>query len=355
MHVKKRQAGVLTLLQTIGVSCSADFEIRYVIRTDRIIAYREGYLNFLFQTLDGSLPAGLPGVGVASTPGGNGIDRTDIYAIDATPPSAPVLGPVTTFHNKVELQWVGGVDTGVGLMVYQIFRRPNASSPWQFKGGASSAPNFVDTDVTPSTYYEYWGAAIDYHGNWSGSQVISVVTPGPTGVDPRQIGIRPTGVYWGGGGEQIDMQSGNLNYTLPVLQAKSRAGWGASFALNFNSQMWRKDLANNAIWYYGRDVGNGHGWRLLAGSILPVYSDYYTVAFYVYSDSTGAQYRLDINIGGVWTGKEGVYVHYDANTNKLYFNDGSFWVMGAESDGAEFDAGTRYPTLMQDTNGNQLS
>lgn len=42
--------------------------------------------------------------------------------------------------------------------------------------------------------------------------------------DPRQIGIRPTGVYWGGGREQIDMQSGNLNYTLPVVQAKSRGG-----------------------------------------------------------------------------------------------------------------------------------
>ena len=61
----------------------------------------------------------------------------------------------------------------------------------------------------------------------------------------------------------------NLNYALPVVQAKSRGGLTAKFALNYNSQMWRKDLANNGNWYYGRDNGYGHGWRLMAGSILP--------------------------------------------------------------------------------------
>jgi hypothetical protein len=119
--------------------------------------------------------------------------------------------------------------------------------------------------------------------------------------------------------------------------------------------MWRRDLANDTIWYYGRNNGYGHGWRALAGSILPVYQDYFNVAYYLYSDSTGAEYRLTQNTNNVWTGTEGAYVHYDATNNRLYFNDGSFWVMGAESDGSEFDAGTRFPTLLQDTNGNQLS
>jgi hypothetical protein len=91
----------------------------------------------------------------------------------------------------------------------------------------------------------------------------------------------------------------NLNYTLPVVQAKSQGGLTAKFALNYNSQMWRKDLANNATWYYGRDNGYGHGWRLMAGSILPVHKAFYEVAFYVFTDSTGAEYRLDVNTGDV--------------------------------------------------------
>ena len=150
------------------------------------------------------------------------------------------------------------------------------------------------------------------------------------------------------------MQSGNLNYTLPVVQAKSRGGLTASFALNYNSQMWRKDLANNGTWYYGRDNGYGHGWRLMAGSILPVHKAFFEVAFYIFTDSTGAEYRLDVNTGNVWTTKEGVFVSYDANAQRLYFNDGSFWYMGAESGGTEFDAGVRYPTLIQDSNGNRI-
>jgi putative DNA-invertase from lambdoid prophage Rac len=34
--------------------------------------------------------------------------------------------------------------------------------------------------------------------------------------------------YGGGAGEQIDLLSGNLNYTVPLLKAMSRRGWGAA-------------------------------------------------------------------------------------------------------------------------------
>jgi hypothetical protein len=37
--------------------------------------------------------------------------------------------------------------------------------------------------------------------------------------------------YWGGAGEQIDLLSGNLNYTVPLLKAMSRTGWGAGFSM----------------------------------------------------------------------------------------------------------------------------
>ena len=41
---------------------------------------------------------------------------------------------------------------------------------------------------------------------------LTIATP------PARIGLRPTGAYWGAGSEQLDMLSGNLNYTLPILQ-----------------------------------------------------------------------------------------------------------------------------------------
>ena len=86
-----------------------------------------------------------------------------------------------------------------------------------------------------------------YH--WNGSQTnITVVTPAAGNIDPRQVGVRPLGSYWGAGSEQIDMRSGNVNYSVPLIKAMAR-GWGASFNLTYNSQnwarMWAMVLAGN--------------------------------------------------------------------------------------------------------------
>ena len=48
----------------------------------------------------------------------------------------------------------------------------------------------------------------------------------PTPPDGRRAGIRSTGAYWGASTEQIDELSGNLNYTIPMLKAQARTGWG---------------------------------------------------------------------------------------------------------------------------------
>ena len=103
------------------------------------------------------------------------------------------------------------------------------------------------------------------------------------------------------------------------------------------------------------DVGYGLGWTLQAGSLVPVSGS--GIAYYLFTDSTGAEYRLDNNPSGshLWSSKEGVYVTYDDSTNKLHSNDGSFWIMGSISSPGEPDAGTMYPTLIEDSNGNQLS
>ncbi|MGI8745367.1 MAG: hypothetical protein ACR2NN_22890 [Bryobacteraceae bacterium] len=179
---------------------------------------------------------------------------------------------------------------------------------------------------------------VDYH--WSAALTyLTVITPPVGSVSPRQIGVRPTGSYWGSAGEQIDMRSGNLNFTQPLVKAQGRGGWGVGFHLSYNSQNWMSD---GNIWQEGRDVGYGFGWRLQAGSLRAVYQGWYSIHHYVFTDSTGAEYRLDLNSNGVWSSKESLYVWYDSNTQRLYFNDGSFWVFGATAAGTQQDAGTSY-------------
>src|SRR5579883_1795254 len=213
--------------------------------------------------------------------------------------------------------------------------------------------------------------AIAYKSQWADSGVASatytitgtvtqnnpppVGTPGSdsgNGMDPRRIGVRVLGSYWGAAGEEIDTTSGNLNFSLPLFKVMSRGGWSVTFRLSYNSQMWRQDAAGT--WLLGNDVGYGMGWILQAGSLVPVWSNTSQIDHYLYIDSTGAEYSLATNTGGVWTGREGVYISFDSNTNRLYFPDGSFWVMGSQSASGEADAGTMYPTLMQDRNGNQV-
>ncbi len=199
----------------------------------------------------------------------------------------------------------------------------------------------------------------DYHGN-SATTNFNVTTPyiqtnGPfpsATPEGRRVGVRATGAYWGASGENIDVRSGNLNFTLPLVKAQARSGWGVAFTLNYNSQNWRYDSGGN--WKFGSDVGYGFGWRLLAGSITPVYSDPYTVSYYLFTDSTGAEYRLDQNNSNVWSSKESIYVYYDATATTLHFRDGSFWYFGCISASTEADSGVMYPTIMEDTNGNQI-
>ena len=103
-------------------------------------------------------------------------------------------------------------------------------------------------------------------------------------------------------------------------------GTSVPLRLSYNSQNWRKD--SSWTWKMGVDVGYGFGWRLLAGSLTPVYSGWWTVNHYVYTDSTGAEYRLEDNSGGIWRSREGIFLEYDAGTGRLYFPNGNCWEFG---------------------------
>ena len=124
------------------------------------------------------------------------------------------------------------------------------------------------------------------------------------------------------------------------------------FECRGNSQNWRQD--GSTSWVMGADVGYGFGWQLMAGSIRPYWNGW-SLDHFVFTDATGAQYRLDHQNNGVWSSAESIYVWYDYSASILHFKDGSFWYMGCISGGQEEDAGTMYPTTMEDTNGNQIT
>jgi hypothetical protein len=149
---------------------------------------------------------------------------------------------------SVSLSWQGAADdaNGIGVAGYNVLRD---GMPLGFFEGAELG----DSTLYPGTSYTYTVIAMDFHGNNASSGVtVVVVTPPFPAVDPRRVGVYTTGSYWGGGGEQIDTLSGNLNYSLPLVTAKSRAGWSIPVSLYYNSQNWRQDSGNN--WQLGSDV-----------------------------------------------------------------------------------------------------
>ncbi|HUS08289.1 MAG TPA: RHS repeat-associated core domain-containing protein [Bryobacteraceae bacterium] len=346
----QRLSGAVTLIASTTVPCRSGMVVRTVYTTSGQIAI---YIDdqFFYWGTNTAIASGQPGVGVRGAPAGNSIARADLGPQDTIAPN-PVNSQsvkTTVFPNYVDMQWQGVTDdvNGTGVALYQILRNG------AFRQNLRGTSTFTDTTVAPGTTYTYTLYAFDFHFNAAPAATFTVTTPPAGALDARQIGVRNTGAYWGGAGEQIDMRSGNLNYMMPLLKPSRRASAPIPFSLSYNSQLWRQDPAGT--WKLGADVGFGFGWRLQAGSLTPEYADYWNIDHYTYTDSTGAEYRLDVNTSGVWTSRQGIYLSFDTATNRLYSNDGSFWEFGATSAGTEEDAGTMYPTRLQDDKGNYIT
>jgi len=58
--------------------------------------------------------------------------------------------------------------------------------------------------------------------------------------------------------------------------------------------------------------------------------------------------------GSLWTSVMGTYVTYDAQRRSASLYRRQFWTMGSISASGEQDAGSLYPTVMEDSNGNQI-
>ncbi len=318
-----------------------------------IIVYGNGAVSTDFAEIcefsDSSPIYGHAGFGALNNPGGAGsTSDLEIYPISATAPSAPTAVQIYASPTRVDLRAFGSSDgDGPGIREYWWYRNNTLEAVTHDAG-------FTDATVQANTTYSYTLWAMDFDGNYASAGPYSVVIPCTCSPDPRETGVRPTSSYWGGMGEQIDMRSGNLNYTYPLVGAQSR-GSSLPIALSYNSQNWRLD-ANGNIWNLSEDWNAGFGWTFQFGSVLPYYSDATnTTDHYEYQDPSGAIYRLDQNNNGVWSGKLSNYVWYDSNANILHFRDGSFWYMGAVAAAQERDAGTYYPTIIEDSNGNQIT
>jgi len=272
----------LTLLGAGSLMCSTNFVVRTVVRNHVMYIFKDDWDGCCFYADPALLTTGQPGFGVSGVPSGNGILRGELVYADTVSPTTPPRPGVTAFADKVEMQWTGTGDdpNGSGLLVYQLLRRDYPSGAWEFKANLRK-PNFIDTAVQPGTQYEYLLTSFDYHHNSALDPPVFRVQTAPAGsTDPARRGVRPDGSYWGGSGEQIDIGSGNLNFNLPLITAQARGGWSVPFSLNYDSQIWRKDPAG--IWKLARDSGYGHGWKLMIGSVTPVYRDWWDLSHYVY-------------------------------------------------------------------------
>jgi hypothetical protein len=177
----------------------------------------------------------------------------------------------------------------------------------------------------------------------------STTTPPSEGSEIRRVKVRVNGAYWGAGSEQIDMLSGNLSFCLPLVTAKSRLA-AATITCSYNSQVWKKD--QTGLHQYGPDLGFGVGWRVQVGSVVPERSGN-SVVGYRFVDGTGAEYPLTQTAHG-WVSLQGMYITYDPASARLQFPDGTVWILNCVSGPGEADAGARYPTIIQDANGNQI-
>jgi RHS repeat-associated protein len=374
LAVYKRVDGIVSLLASGIVPCHDGMVLRSIVRGNFLQVFVDG---MMIHNLECTIPEGAPGIGLFNAPDGNSISSVSLYPLDRVAPQMPQAEQIgmAAFASRVDLQWPAAKDdsTGTGVFTYLVYRD-------NIFLGSTPDTYFQDMTVSPEANYQYRIHALDYHRNLSSPASVQVTVPSidgsggkhgliggkngipgqvirqlqtlsDGGIDPRRVGLRSLGSYWGAAGGQIDMLSGNLNFTFPCFTAKGRNGASVSFNLNYNSQLWRKD--SGGTWELGRDVGYGYGWKILAGSISPVWLNA-AIHHYIFTDSSGAEYWLDTNTSNKWTSKEGIYLTYDANTQRLYFTDGSFWYFGCTSGGLETDAGTSYPTLMQDSNGNQF-
>jgi len=288
--------GTVTQLASTSVALSSGDVLRSVVFGTNLWVFINNTRQMIYSIPTG---AGNAGYGGYSLPSGSvftnafsakGAIKLGHHDTVAPQNIVPTSIATSLLPQSASMKWQGVSDDSAGIGVYQYTVSRSGMATATVAG-----PEFTDATVQPGTTYTYSVQAMDFHGNTGTASTITVTTPPAGAVDARRIGLSSTGSYWGGGGEQIDTLSGNLHFTIPLATAQGRTGWTVPVNLVYDSQNWRNDDGVN--WKLGADVGYGFGWKALIGAVTPYYTGNGAVDHYVYTDATGAEYRLDTNKG----------------------------------------------------------
>ena len=206
------------------------------------------------------------GANAADPTDGNLMSSVSLGNQDTVAPYPVASSSITdsAYYNSVALQWGATTDNpgGTGVYDYSVYRNGQLL-------GTTQSLSYSDTSgIVPNTSYTYTITATDYHLNSAGTNV-TIKTPAVPTNPPypsstpsgRRTGVRTTGAYWGASGENIDVLSGNLSFSQPLLSAQGRDGWSVNFNLIYNSQNWSE--VSGIAWQYGLTsamVSAGSSW-----------------------------------------------------------------------------------------------
>ncbi|HYA16989.1 MAG TPA: hypothetical protein VEF06_05955, partial [Bryobacteraceae bacterium] len=259
LNVNQRINNQLTQLASRQVVLNYGSRLRTIVFGSTLRVFLDG-VWILDQQI--SLTTGQPGVGGYGMAGADigqvgwqDVCEIQIGHLDTVAPNPINATGVASYvlPTSVSLQWLATTDdpNGTGVFRYDV-TRTNGANTIALGGGPS--PEFGDPTAAPATAYTYQIVAEDYHGNLSTALVLNVTTPPAGSIDSRRVGLQPTGSYWGGGGEQIDVRSGNLSFSIPIVQEQARNGWSLPVGLTYNSQNWRHDNTTGTDWQLGADT-----------------------------------------------------------------------------------------------------
>lgn len=155
-----------------------------------------------------------------------------------------------------------------------------------------------------------------------------------------------------GGGGGVDLLSGNVNWSLPLLGIKGRAGLDLGLALSYNSLVWTKSQDGTAIKFDADQGTPAPGFRLGFPVIQPRY----------YNSQLGANAYLLITPSGAHVELRQVgtsHVYESADSSYLQLIDNGSNLTLRPTDGSQFSYdlknGQYHCTQIKDRNGNFMT
>jgi len=257
----------------------------------------------------------------------------------------PRLAAAVTLLLKLRAWWQGGINLDT-----MRSSSPSLPNSYQQTGSLPSA-GYDDPKPSNTSNYDSYLTQLSARGN----------ATGVAGGLPMQA-TDPTAGSAVVGGWSYNLDSGNYNFTLPVVSLPGRAGLNASLALSYNSQVWTKDASTNTMVFNADRGFPAPGWRLNFGSILirdltGWYANSITGKYAIlYFAPDGTRHDLSYNTtSGLFESYDSSYIKFDAAAQVMYFSNGTKVKYGAYS----YDTNVRdyqaLPIEVKDRNGNFIT